>query len=143
MLNDLKKHLRRDMAKPVIDRAFTRLMWGLAAALLTAFLISQGGGRDVRDVTLLLVSLLCLSGAWVCHLQLGGTQLPRLEKLRAKIDRKPKIRSYGDMIDHIDERPNPFFDEYDEEERAAVVMAADLICFVIFALLAVIVPLLF
>jgi len=126
------------LVRPLIHRAFTRLIWGLFLTLFVAFLISRGGGRDWRSNLMLLYALLCLVGVWLCHLQMDGVRIPRLDWLRTKIDRKRPARGSGDLIDFVDEEIQSY-EELEDEERYLVLLLADLINAVLFTLLSLIV----
>ena len=124
-----EKCYRKELLLPMLQRAFVRLVWGLFIAFGGSFLVERYGGRSVRSTLLALVGLCFLLGAWLCHLQLDGANLPRLQKLRARIDRKPK-RTYGDMIDYVDQEPESWWD-FDDEERTFCLLLADLLCAVL------------
>ena len=124
-----------DLVRPLVHRTFTRLVWGLFLSLMAAFLISRGGGRDFRSSLMGLNALLFLAGAWMSHLQLDGVRIPRLDWLRARIDRKRPARGRGDMIDFVDTEIQDY-ESLDAEERYLVLMLADLICAAVFLVLA-------
>ncbi|MBQ3706006.1 MAG: hypothetical protein II888_06080 [Clostridia bacterium] len=123
-----------ELIRPMIHRAFTRLVWGLFFALFLAFLISRSGGRDLRGALMGLYALLCFIFAWLSHLQMDGMKLPRLDALRSKIDRKRPARGTGDMIDFVDEEIQSY-ESLSDEERYLVLMLADLANGVLFLLL--------
>jgi len=126
----------RDLIRPLIHRAFTRLIWGLFLALFLAFLVSRGGGRDLRGALLASGALIFAAGAWLSHLQMDGLKIPRLDWLRAKIDRKRPARGRGDMIDFVDEEIQSY-ESLSDEERYLVLLLADLAVAVILAILSV------
>ena len=134
MFRRIRKIWSRELIRPLIHRTFTRLIWGLFFALFLAFLISRGGGRDLRGALMGLYSLLCFICAWLSHLQMDGMKLPRLDALRSKIDRKRPARGTGDMIDFVDEEIQSY-ESLDGEERYLVLMLADLANAVIFLIL--------
>lgn len=134
MLKRFRKIWSRELVRPLIHRAFTRLIWGLFLTLFIAFLVSRSGGRDLRAAFMAVYALICLTGAWLSHLQMDGLKLPRLDWLRSKIDRKRPARGRGDMIDFVDEEIRDY-ENLDGEERYLVLCLADLINAVLFLLL--------
>lgn len=134
MFRRIRKIWSRELIRPLIHRAFTRLIWGLFFALFLAFLISRSGGRDLRGALMGLYALLCFIFAWLSHLQMDGMKLPRLDALRSKIDRKRPARGTGDMIDFVDEEIQSY-ESLSDEERYLVLMLADLANGVLFLLL--------
>ena len=137
MLERFRKYWSRDLVRPLIHRAFTRLVWGLFLSLFAAFLVSRAGGRDLRSALTLLWALLCLVGAWLSHLQMDGLRLPRLDWLRSKLDRKRPARGRGDMIDFVDEEIQSY-EELDDGERYLVLLLADLANALLFAVLSLV-----
>jgi len=131
LIRRLREHWSRELIRPLIHRAFTRLVWGVFLALFAAFLVSRGGGRDLRGAFLGIYALVCLIGAWLSYLQLDGVKLPRLDRLRALIDRKRPARGTGDMIDFVDEEIQSY-ESLEEAERYLVLLLADLINAVLF-----------
>ncbi len=124
MLKRFRNIWSPDLVRPLLHRAFTRLIWGLFLSLFLAFLISRWGGRDLRGALLLAWGVICLAGAWLSYLQLDGLRLPRLEKLRSLLDRKRPQRQTGDMIDFVDEEMKEY-EELDDQERYLVLFLAD------------------
>ena len=121
----------RALIRPLIHRAFTRLVWGLFFAFFLAFMIARWGGRNLRAELLLAWGILCLLGAWLSYLQLDGAKLPRLDRFRTLLDRKRPARQTGDMIDFVDEEMKEY-EELDDEERYFVLFLADLITALLF-----------
>ena len=71
--------------------------------------------------------VLFLLMAWVAWLRMDGMHLPKPMMMRLNLRKKPMISSYGDMIDHIDDRPEAF-EDLQEGEKDACCLIADLIC---------------
>ena len=137
MLKRIRQIWNSDLVRPLIHRSFTRFIWGLFLSLFIAFLITRGGGRDLRGSLMLIFALICVIGAWLSHLQLDGAKIPRLDWLRSKIDRKRPARGAGDMIDFVDEEVQDY-EELDPEERYLVLLLADLINAGLFLMLSLI-----
>ena len=124
----------RSLIRPLIHRAFTRLIWGLFLALFASFLISRAGGRDLRSTLLAVFALILAVGAWLSHLQMDGMKMPRLDWLRGRIDRKRPARGTGDMIDFVDEEVQSY-KSLSDGERYLVLLLADLIAAAVLAVL--------
>ncbi len=133
MFKRLKAIWNSELIRPLIHRAFTRLIWGLFITLMLAFLVSRAGGRDLRQTFFILYGLICLLGAWLSYLQLDGVKIPQLDRIRARIDRKRPKRQTGDMIDFVDEEMQAY-EELEDEERYLVLFLADLLIFLLFIL---------
>ncbi len=119
--------LRREMLRPFIHMAFTRFVLALAAALLLDFFLRPSVGRDLREDLFLLFSALFALFAFVAFLRLDGVKLPRLMTLRIN-PRKKRSRMYGDMADYLEDSPDPAFEDLEDEEKDACLIAADLAC---------------
>ncbi|MBQ9211386.1 MAG: hypothetical protein IJ153_06765 [Clostridia bacterium] len=137
MFKKFRQTWSSDLIRPLIHRAFTRLVWGLFLTLFLAFLLARAGGRDLRSELMLLYGILCLLFAWLSRLQMDGLKLPRLDWLRTKIDRKRPARGAGDMIDFVDEEIQSY-ESLSDEERYLVLALADLLCALIFCIISLI-----
>ena len=135
MLKRIRSIWSQDLIRPLLHRAFTRLVWGLFFAFFLAFMIKRWGGGDLRSPLLLLWGILCLVGAWLSYLQLDGLRLPRLDQFRTLLDRKRPKRQSGDMIDFVDEEMQSY-EALSDEERYLVLFLADLIIAIIFLIAA-------
>ena len=135
MLKRIRSIWSQDLIRPLLHRAFTRLVWGLFFAFFLAFMIKRWGGGDLRGPLLLLWGILCLVGAWLSYLQLDGLRLPRLDQFRTLLDRKRPKRQSGDMIDFVDEEMQSY-EALSDEERYLVLFLADLIIAIIFLIAA-------
>lgn len=133
MFKQFRQNWSRELVRPLIHRTFTRLVWGIFAALFLSFLISRAGGRDLRSPLCLAFALIFLVGAWLSRLQMDGLRLPRLDLFRKKLDRKRPARGRGDMIDFVDEEVQSY-EELEDAERYLVLCLADLISAVILIL---------
>ena len=61
-------------------------------------------------------------------------KLPKLLMMRVNPRKKPS-RMYGDMIDYIDEKPGPTFEELEDQEKDLCLLLADAACCVIYLVL--------
>ena len=128
-----KRIWQRYMLRPFIYMTFTRFLLALFILLLANHLIAPDG-RDLRGMLFLLGAALFALLAWIAWLRLDGMKLPKLMMLRVNPRKKP-ARSYGDMIDYVDEKPPVTFEDLDDAEKDLCILFADLICCALCALL--------
>ena len=121
-----KRIWQRYMLRPFIYMTFTRFLLALFILLLANHLIAPDG-RDLRGMLFLLGAALFALLAWIAWLRLDGMKLPKLMMLRVNPRKKP-ARSYGDMIDYVDEKPPVTFEDLDDAEKDLCILFADLIC---------------
>lgn len=121
------------MIRPFVHMAFTRFVLALAAALLVDFFLRPSSGRDLREDLFLLAAALFALLAFVAFLRLDGLKLPRLMMLRVN-PRKKRSRMYGDMADYLEDAPDPSFEDLEDDEKDACLIAADLVCCALFLL---------
>ena len=126
------------MLRPMIYMTFTRFVLALFIVLLADFFISQSVGHSVKKDAFFLCAFVFALLALIAWLRLDGVKLPKLMMMRVNPSKKPS-RMYGDMIDYIEERPGIGFDELDDQEKDLCILIADLFCFIVFLIIAVIV----
>lgn len=119
------------MLRPFIYMTFTRFVLALAAALLIDFFLAGTVGRPIREPVFLLTAALFVLLAVIAWMRLDGVRLPKLMMLRVNPRKKPS-RMYGDMSDHIDEKPMLTFEDLDDGEKDVCIFGADAVCCVIF-----------
>ncbi len=119
------------MTRPAVYMTFTRFILALAAVLLADFFISPRAGRPVKSTLFLLAAFLFAALAMIAYLRLDGMKLPKIMMLRVNPAKKPS-RTYGDMIDYVDERPGIDFKDLDDTEKDICILCADLFCFIVF-----------
>ena len=125
------------MLRPMIYMTFTRFVLGLFITLLADFFISQAAGRSVRKDAFFVCAVIFAVLAVIAWMRLDGVRLPSLMMLRVNPSKKP-TRMYGDMIDYIDERPGIDFSELDDGEKDLCILAADVFCFAVFLITALV-----
>ena len=125
------------VTRPLIYMTFTRCILGITFVLLADFFLSPVVGRPIRSTVFLIAAFLFAGFAWIAYLRLDGMKLPQFMMIRMNPAKKPS-RMYGDMIDFVDERPGSSFDELDDPEKDLCILAANLFCFFVFLLLAII-----
>ena len=129
-MKKLREKLELYMLRPFIYMTFTRFLLSLCAFLLADFFISPHVGRSLKSPLFVLGGILFAVLAWIAYLRLDGIKLPRIMMMRINPSKKPK-RSFGDIIDYVDEKPISF-EELDDDEKDICILGADLICCVIF-----------
>ena len=122
---------RRYMLRPFLYTAFTRLVLGLFAVLLSDYLFSGLAGHPLRGTLFLLASAIFALFAWIAWLRLDGISLPRLMNIRLGPRKRPS-RITGDMIDFVEEEPTVRFDDLEDDEKDCCLLYANLICFAVF-----------
>lgn len=133
-MKKIRAKLRRYMLRPTIYMTTTRFLTALALALLLRFVSGRvADGRFLAYAFLLTAAVFALL-AWIAYLRLDGIQLPKWMMKRVNIRKKP-VRTYGDMIDHVDENPPPAFEDLEDDEKDLCILGADLVCCTAFLLL--------
>ena len=135
MLKKIKEIWNLELWQPLVNKAFTRLVLALAASLLWNEFVN-GGLLSMRAYAFLFFGVLFAVAAWMSYLRLDGIHAPQFDKLLFDWKRKPK-RTYGDMIDYVDEKPVDF-EELEEDEKCLCLLLADAACSVIFLVLSLI-----
>ena len=133
MLKRIRDVWNGGVARPLIYMFLTRFGIGLCAALLLDFFV-QDPLRDMKTYAFSFLAVLFPSLAWIAWLRLDGVQLPKPLRRRWQPKKKP-VRTYGDIIDHVDEEPVSF-EALDEDEQDVCCLLADAGCFLAFLLLA-------
>lgn len=133
----MKKKLRqlwnRQLIRPIIHMTFTRIVLSLTAALLWNEFVNINAGLPMRTFAFLFLGIFLLVMGWMAYLRLDGIKMPTFDKRLFEWKRKPK-RSYGDMIDHVDEYVISF-DDLEDEGKDFCRLTADVLSGVIFLLL--------
>lgn len=124
-----KPRFHRGLIRPVVYKAFTRVGIGLAAALLWNEFVGKGQ-RGMRGWAFLFLAVLFAAAAWMSYLRLDGVRAPQFDRKLFDWKRKPK-RTYGDMIDYVNEDV-PTFDDLEEDEQSLCLMVANAVCCAIF-----------
>ena len=134
MLKKIRSIYSRALLRPAIYMATNRFLIALIL-LLAANLILKGSHILMYTALLLGVTFALL--AWIAWLRLDGVRLPKLMMKRVNIRKKP-VRSYGDMIDYIDEKPVTF-DDLDDGEKDVCCLMSDLACCIVYMVLSFII----
>jgi len=133
MKKALRRLWKRQLVRPIIHMAFTRGVLSLTAALLWNEFVNINAVLPMRTFAFLFIGIFLLVMGWMAYLRLDGLKMPTFDKQLFEWKRKPK-RSYGDMIDHVDEYVISF-DDLEEDEKDFCRLTADVLCGVIFLLL--------
>ena len=136
MLSWLKKRWKSYLLRPLIYKAFTRFILGLTVALLWDNYVSIGVALSQKMYAFFFLGVYFAVCAWLVYLRMDGVGIPRFRfRVRRKHD---PVRTYGDMMDHIDEEIVSF-DELEDDEKDFCSLLANLICFLIFLVLSYVV----
>ena len=133
MIRKCKKFMQRYMLRPVIYMTSTRFLLALALVMLWDRISGTRSAVDVKSFGFLFASAFFFLLMWISYLRMDGLHMPKLFMKRVNIRKKP-TRSYGDMIDYVDEEPISF-DDLEDDEKDFCCLASDLICCIAFVLL--------
>lgn len=134
MIKKMRKIWSRQLIWPLVNRTFTRFILGLAAALLWNEFVNKNALRSMNAYAFLFLGVLFIIAAWMSYLRLDGFHAPQFDRKLFDWKKKTPVRSYGDMIDHVDEEPMDI-DDLEEDEQHLVLLMANSICCVIFLVL--------
>jgi len=135
MIRWLKKHVTRDMIRPLIYQIFTRALLALCAAELIHFFIPNSWPLALFSNLALVFSVLFLLGVIVAWMRLDGLHIPQFKLPRMKRKDPPFLT--GDMADHLDDDIIKF-DNLDKEEQDVCTLLTDLMLVAVCLLLAMI-----
>lgn len=131
MIKKIRQIWHPRLLRPLIYMIFSRFLISLCLLLLADYLFSGPAGRPLKSTLFVLAGVLYAALAYIAYLRMDGIALPKVMMLRVNPRRKP-ARSYGDMIDHVDEQPPVSFEELEDDEKDLCILGADLSCFVVF-----------
>ena len=129
-----RNKLQRHLLRPFIYMLSTRFLTALTVILALHFFIGDSLSPRFKSYACLFCGVLFALLAWIAYLRLDGVHLPTPLMKRVNIRKKPR-RSYGDIIDYVDEEPPLDFDDLEDDEKDLCILGADLACFVIFIVL--------
>ena len=135
MIRWLKKHVTRDMIRPLIYQIFTRALLALCAAELIHFFIPSSWPLALFSNLALVFAVLFLLGVIVAWMRLDGLHIPQFKLPRMKRKDPPFLT--GDMADHLDDDIIKF-DDLDKEEQDVCTLLTDLMLVAVCLLLAMI-----
>ncbi len=127
MIKKIRSVYTRELLRPTIYMAVNRFLIALILLLVSGRLFS---GAQVSMYTALLLGIAFILLGWIAWLRLDGVRLPKMMMKRINIGKKP-ARSYGDIIDYVDEKPVTF-GELDDAEKDVCCLLSDLACAVIY-----------
>ena len=133
MLKRMRKLWQRYMLRPMLYKAFTRFIIGLCACLLWHEFVNVSKNPVMRSTAFLFMAALLAGAAWMSYLRLDGIRAWQFDKTLFDWKRPP-VRSYGDMIDFVDEQPVQY-DDLEDDEQCLCLFLADVICAVIFLII--------
>ncbi|MBR6299607.1 MAG: hypothetical protein IKR36_01770 [Clostridia bacterium] len=132
-MKKLREKWRNALLRPAIYAFSVRFLAALAVILVVNYLVGKNTPRFL-GLSFLLLALLFVALAWIAYLRMDGVTLPKPLMTRVNLRKKPK-RQYGDMIDYIDEKPGPTFEELEDQEKDLCLLLADAACCVIYLVL--------
>ena len=132
-MKKLREKWRNALLRPAIYAFSVRFLAALAVILVVNYLVGKNTPRFL-GLAFLLLALLFVALAWIAYLRMDGVTLPKPLMTRVNLRKKPK-RQYGDMIDYIDEKPGPTFEELEDHEKDLCLLLADAACCVIYLVL--------
>lgn len=135
MLNKIRSVMSTAVIRPTVYMAFTRFLLSLCASLLVREFV-PANGRDLASWAFGFFCLFFVALAWIAWLRLDGASLPKPMRKRWNIRKKP-TRTYGDMIDHVDEELISF-DDLEDDEKDVCCLIADMVCALIYLVLTLI-----
>ena len=129
-----KKIWNRQLVRPLVNRAFTRFILGLAAALVWNEFVNSNALRSMKEYAFLFLCVLFAIAAWMSYLRLDGFHAPQFDRKLFDWKKKKPIRTYGDISDHMDDEPMDIDDLEDDEQHLVLLIANGINC-VIFLVL--------
>ncbi len=129
----MREKWRNALLRPAIYAFSVRFLAALAVILVVNHIIGKNTPRFL-GLAFLLLALLFVALAWIAYLRMDGVTLSKPLMTRVNLRKKPK-RQYGDMIDYIDEKPGPTFEELEDQEKDLCLLLADAACCVIYLVL--------
>ena len=127
MIKKIRSVYSRALLRPTIYMATNRFLIALIILLAADWLLT---GVQIKMYTALLLGVVFILLGWIAWLRLDGIRLPKMMMKRIDIRKKP-ARSYGDIIDYVDEKPVTF-DELDDAEKDVCCLLSDFSCAVIY-----------
>ena len=121
----IRSVFQRYMIRPTVYKAFTRSVLTLLAVLLWNRFLQPRTPHITLNWAFTAIGFLFFLCAYLIRLRLDGVRIPRMKSL--KKPRRDPYRSYGDLIDYLDE-PVINFEELDRREQDVCSLLANLIC---------------
>ena len=134
-MKKIREVWNKNIIRPMIYMTLTRFGIGVCSAYLLDFFFPNSE-RDLKLWVFTLLVFIFIALAWIAWLRLDGIHLPRVMNLRWSPRKKP-VRTFGDMIDHIDD-DIVTFDELENDEKDVCCLIADLVCAFLFLVFVVI-----
>ena len=132
MKTEIKRALTRNIIRPTVYKTLSRFPTALLVCLLADFFLKGKNPNLLPTLYAVCVAVFLLL-AWIAYLRMDGMNLPKAMMLRVNLNRKP-TRTYGDMIDHVDDEIVSFDDLMDGEKDWCCLIA-DGICAITFFVL--------
>ena len=131
-------HPEKHMIRPIVYQVFSRYLILLCFSLLWDFFLNNGTVRRPVSIAFLLCAMFLLVMALFAYLRLDSMRAPKFDR-KLFYRKKAPARTYGDMIDYMDEDITTF-DDLDDEEKDRCLFLSNLITAGLFILTAIIKP---
>ena len=134
MKEKLKSVDWRHVARPLVYLFLSRFLISLCVFLLICFFLETDARPNLKPWVFPIGGFAFLLLAWICYLRMDGIHLPRIFMHRVNIKRRP-VRTYGDIIDHIDDIPIVHFEDLEDADKDVCILFADLACCIVYFVL--------
>lgn len=126
-MKNFKKIYKKYMIRPIIYKAFPRVILGMLVAGLWNRFINTNQWRNMLGDVFVFVGIFFLAAAWFNFLRLDGMENPIIKLLSVFVDPKKKKARMASrthqMVDYADEELTEFEDLTDEEQAACKLAA--------------------
>lgn len=122
-MKNLRKIYKKYMIRPIIYKAFPRIIIGMLVAGLWNRFVNANQWRDMLGDAFMLVGIFFVALAWFSFLRLDGMDNPFTKLLSVFVNPKKKktrmaSRTTRHMVDYADEELTEYEDLSDEEQAA-------------------------
>ena len=127
-MKNLRKIYKKYMIRPIIYKAFPRIIIGMLVAGLWNRFVNANQWLDMLGDAFMLVGIFFVALAWFSFLRLDGMDNPFTKLLSVFVDPKKKkarmaSRTTRHMVDYADEELTEYEDLSDEEQAACKLAA--------------------
>lgn len=134
IVNQIKEIYQPYMFRPTIYQCVTKSSIALVLALLWDRFINVDGILSLVRDAFFVVGIFFLACVWFQYLRFDGVKMDRISKTEKKKEKKRFFTK--DIVDYADEKIISYA-ELEEEEQAVCRFLSNVICCVVFLLLAV------
>ena len=131
--NKQRPKFEKYMIRPIVYQIFTRFLISLCLALLWNRFVNSNTLRAGAGMAYLALAVFYALMAWFAYLRMDGVNMPKFDRKLFRRRKNPE-RSFGDMIDYVDE-PIVTFEELDDGEKDLALLISNLVTMVIFGVM--------